>query len=160
MRRRAVAVLRRSDRRLLFDLRLLRRPDVVQLCWIRHVRRRGQSLLGGVLVAGAEAAVQGGAVAVPLDPGVYFLRGAAGDTVGALEVNHDRRESRLAPAAPTAVRATLGPEAVVLGDRAMDRELFQGARRSDLTAILLAAAIAAALLEFALASTGGAARRG
>lgn len=113
-----------------------------------------------VLVAGAEIAAHGGAVAVPLDPGVYFLRGAAGDTVGALEVNHDRRESRLAPAAPTAVRATLGPEASVLGDRAMDRELFQGARRADLTAILLAAAIAAALLEFALASVGGAARRG
>ena len=50
-------------------------------------------------------------VTAPLEPGVYFLKAAAGDTVGALAVNHDARESRLAPADPRAVRAAFGPAA-------------------------------------------------
>ena len=67
---------------------------------------------GGWLVpatAGATPDLPAGAEVVgastPLEPGVYFLRGGAGDTVGALEVNHDRRESRLDPADRSAVRA-------------------------------------------------------
>jgi hypothetical protein len=91
-------------------------------------------------------------VRAPVEPGVYFLRGAAGDTVGALEVNHDRRESRLEPADPSAVRAALGSNAQVLDDGAMERELFHGAQRADLTGVLLVAALAAALVEMGLAS--------
>jgi hypothetical protein len=93
-----------------------------------------------------------------VQPGIYLLRGAAGDTVGALEVNHDRRESRLAPAGRAAVRAALGATAQVLGDAAMARELFHGARRADLTGVLLIAALAAALVEMVLASGAAAAR--
>ncbi len=97
-------------------------------------------------------------VSAPAQPGVYLLRGATGDTVGALEVNHDRRESRLAPAGRSAVRAALGATAQVLGDAAMARELFHGARRADLTGVLLIAALAAALVEMVLASGAAAAR--
>jgi hypothetical protein len=97
-------------------------------------------------------------VRAPVDPGVYFLRGAAGDTIGALEVNHDRRESRLHPADPSAVRAALGSAVQVLDDGAMARELFHGARRADLTGMLLVAALAAALVEMGLASGAAAAR--
>jgi hypothetical protein len=97
-------------------------------------------------------------VRAPAEPGVYFLRGAAGDTVGALEVNHDRRESRLDPADPAALRAALGSTVQVLDDGAMARELFHGARRADLTGMLLVAALAAALVEMGLASGAAAAR--
>ncbi len=90
----------------------------------------------------------------PLAPGVYFLTGARGDTVGAVAVNHDRRESRLAPADARAVRAAFGPHSLLLTDRAMDRELFTGARRADLTGLLIAAALVAALIELVLATAG------
>jgi hypothetical protein len=96
----------------------------------------------------------------PAAAGVYFLRGAGGDTVGALEVNHDRRESRLEPAGGGAVRATLGEGARLLSQQEMDRELFQGERRADLTALLLVGAILAALAELGLASAGGVGRGG
>ncbi len=97
-------------------------------------------------------------VRAPTEPGAYLLRGVGGDTIGALEVNHDRRESRLTPADPSSVRAALGPATQVLGDAAMDRELFHGARRADLTAVFLVAALAAALVEMGLASGAAAAR--
>lgn len=96
----------------------------------------------------------------PLEPGVYFLAGRGGDTVGALEVNHDQRESRLAAADGREVRASLGPRTQVLGDRAFDRELFSGAKRAELAGGLLAAAILAALAEMAIATAGSATRRG
>lgn len=94
-------------------------------------------------------------VPAPLEAGVYFFRGADGDTVGALAVNYDRRESRLTPANARAVRAALGPETLVLGDGAIERELFGAARRADLTGLLIAAAIVAALVEMAVAAAGG-----
>jgi hypothetical protein len=97
-------------------------------------------------------------VRAPAAPGVYFLRSVAGDTIGALEVNHDRRESRLDPADASAVRAALGSTVQVLDDGAMARELFHGARRADLTGVLLVAALAAALVEMGLASGAAAAR--
>lgn len=90
----------------------------------------------------------------PLDPGVYFLVGEGGDTVGALEVNHDARESILRPASRSAVRAALGPGAALLDDRGMDRELFSGARRADLASLFLAAAILTALVELVVATAG------
>jgi hypothetical protein len=99
-------------------------------------------------------------VTVPSEPGVYFLRSPAGDTVGAVAVNHDPRESRLAEADGRVLRAALGGEAQLLGARALDRELFGGARRADLTGVLLLVALLVLVAEFALASVGARAGRG
>jgi hypothetical protein len=111
-----------------------------------------------LLPAGEVTVPSDGRLPAPRAPGVYFLRGPRGDTVGALEVNHDRRESRLETATARSVRATLGDQARLLSDRGMDRELFEGERRADVTGLLLAAAIVAALAELGLASAGGAKR--
>ncbi len=118
----------------------VRLPDAARAVWGPH----------GTAPVGAD-----GRAAAPLEEGVFYLSGAGGDTVGALEVNHDRRESRLTPATRAEVRATLGDEARVLDDRALDRELFGGERRADLSGMLLAAAIIAALAELGLATAGG-----
>jgi hypothetical protein len=91
---------------------------------------------------------------------VYFLRGAGGYTVGALEVNHDPRESRLAPADAQVIRAAVGPGAELVSDRALDRELVGGARRADLSGALLRAALLAAVLEFLVSSVGARTGRG
>jgi len=91
-------------------------------------------------------------VTAPLEPGVYFLRSAGGDTVGALEVNHDARESRLARADARAVRAAFGPRASLVNARALARDVFGGAGRADLSGLMLALALTAAVLEFALSS--------
>jgi hypothetical protein len=99
-------------------------------------------------------------ITAPREPGVYFLRGAGGDTVGALEVNHDPRESRLAPADAQVLRAAVGPGAELVSDRALDRELFGGARRADLSGALLLAALLAAVLEFLVSSVGARTGRG
>jgi hypothetical protein len=94
----------------------------------------------------------------PMATGVYFLSSEAGDTVGALEVNHDPRESRLAPATRPQVRAALGSRAAILNERAFERELFGGARRADLAGVFLVAALLAALAELGIASFLGARR--
>lgn len=96
----------------------------------------------------------------PLETGVFFLEGAAGDTVGALEVNFDPRETQLVRANPGSVRAALGQSTEVLGDAAFERALFRGTRRADLTGIMIAAAVLAALVEMAVASTGSGRREG
>lgn len=96
-----------------------------------------------------------GRYAAPLKPGVYFLASAAGDTVGALEVNHDPRESLLTPADRRSLRATLGADAELLDDNGITREMFRGNRRADLSGMLIAAAVLAALLELFLATAGG-----
>ncbi len=95
-----------------------------------------------------------GHVAAPLARGVYFLQGAGADTVGAVEVNHDPRETVLAQASASVVRGTLGGDVQVLNAQGLDRELFSGARRADLTSGLLLLAVALALLEFGLSSAG------
>lgn len=105
--------------------------------------------------AGADIPAGEGAIVAPLEPGVYFLRGQAGDTVGALEVNHDARESRLAPATDDEVARALGSDVAVLDDAGIDRELFRGARRADLTGPLVLAAILLAAVELILATVGG-----
>jgi len=94
----------------------------------------------------------------PLEPGVYFTLGAAGDTVGAIEVNPDPRESLLTPAGARELRASWGPRAQLLGTAAMDRELFGGARRLGLATAFIVAALVAVIAEL-LVSTYGAARR-
>jgi hypothetical protein len=96
-----------------------------------------------------------GKITVPLARGVYFLRGAGADTVGALEVNHDSRESLLEPAGQRGVRAALAESAMLLTTRGLDRELFRGARRADLTGPLLVGAVLLALVELVLAAAGG-----
>jgi hypothetical protein len=93
-------------------------------------------------------------VSAPREPGVYFLRGATGDTVGALAVNHDPRESNLAEADQRALRAALGPEVQLLNQRGLEGELFGGAGRADLSGIFLLAALLAAAAELAVASLG------
>lgn len=104
---------------------------------------------------GSEIPLGEGAIVAPLDPGVYFLRGQAGDTIGALEVNHDARESRLTTGTDDEVRRALGPDASVLDQGGIDRELFQGARRADLTGPFLFLAIVLATVELILATVGG-----
>jgi hypothetical protein len=91
----------------------------------------------------------------PAEPGVYFLLGAAGDTVGALEVNPDVRESQLAPADRAALRAAFGQDVRVLDAVALADTAFGGSRRADLSTLLLALAAAAAIAELTVASLGG-----
>jgi hypothetical protein len=92
-------------------------------------------------------------IAAPRDPGVYFLLGA-GDTVGALEVNHDRRESSLTPADARTMRASLGDNARLLDGTTLHRDLFGGARRANLAGPLLLAALLAGVAELVVASIG------
>ncbi|HLB36153.1 MAG TPA: BatA domain-containing protein [Gemmatimonadales bacterium] len=110
--------------------------------------------------AGAQPVAGNRRITAPQEPGVYFLRGAGRDTVGALEVNHDPRESRLAPADAQVLRAAVGPGATLVSDPALDRELFGGARRADLSGALLLAALLVAVLEFVVSSVGAKTGRG
>jgi len=102
-----------------------------------------------------EGATGGGGQRAPMEDGVYFLRGAAGDTVGALEVNHDPRESRLAHARARDIEGAFGGDVQVLDDAGMDRELFGGARRADLTGLMILLAVLAAVVEMIVATLGG-----
>lgn len=90
----------------------------------------------------------------PLDPGVYYVRDAAGDTVGALAVNVDPRESRLEPAGQAGVRAALGTSVRLVGSNQVDTLLFAGQGRADLTGALLLVALLMVAGEFAVASSG------
>ncbi|KPK05108.1 MAG: hypothetical protein AMS20_07340 [Gemmatimonas sp. SG8_28] len=106
-----------------------------------------------LLLPGGPVPVSGGrSQAAPSEPGVYFAIGAAGDTVGAIVVNHDHRESRLMQADAGQAQAALGNGAQVLADAAFERELFGAARRAELTTLLLIAALLAALAELILAT--------
>jgi hypothetical protein len=92
-------------------------------------------------------------ITAPLTPGVYFFRGPAGDTVGALLVNHDARETQLAAATPAAINAVLGAAPMDAAD--LGRAFLQGGRRADLSGVLLGLALAVAVLELSVASAGG-----
>src|SRR5206468_8481325 len=104
---------------------------------------------------GPAHATSEGRYAAPIKPGVYFLESAAGDTVGALEVNHDARESQLTPADGRSLRAMFGSEVDLLDDNGIAREMFRGNRRADLSGMLIAAAVLAALVELFIATAGG-----
>jgi hypothetical protein len=108
---------------------------------------------------GALELASDGRVAVPRAPGVYFVLDAGGDTVGALEVNHDPRESALVPASAAQIRGALGTAARVVGEGALAREVFGGARRAELTGSLLVLALVAGVMELLVASFLGASRR-
>ncbi|MEE8129823.1 MAG: hypothetical protein V3T48_06025 [Vicinamibacterales bacterium] len=113
-----------------------------------------------LLVDGTAVPIPGNRrVVAPVERGVYFLEGSTADTIGALEVNHDPRETVLQQAESRTVITTLGGDVQVLSARGLDRELFRGARRADLAGALLILAVLVALLEFGLSSAGGAARR-
>jgi hypothetical protein len=94
-------------------------------------------------------------VVAPPNPGVYFLRSASGDTVGALEVNGDPRESRLQVADEYQVRASFGEDSRIVESSAFGRELFRGAGRMNLTGFFLFATLLAVMAEFFVASLGG-----
>ncbi len=112
-----------------------------------------------LLVDGTAVPIPGnGRVVAPVERGVYFLEGSAADTIGALEVTHDPRETVLQQAESQTVVTTLGGDVQVLSARGLDRELFRGARRADLAGVLLILAVAVALLEFGLSSAGAARR--
>lgn len=106
-------------------------------------------LPGGALAVTAAAPVE-----APADPGAYFVTDAAGDTVGALVVRPDPRESDLRTAAPRVTRATLGDARLVADVPALVRAAFAG-RRAELTTLLLVVALALAAVELALGSMGG-----
>jgi len=111
-----------------------------------------------LLGPGSPTPVSAGVMTAPLVPGVYFLLGAATDTVGALQVNYDARESRLDVVDVPTLRSYLGDVRVV-SRRNLDREIFREAKRADLTGSMLAAALICVLGEFAVASWLGTARR-
>lgn len=101
-------------------------------------------------------AVEGGGRFRPPATGVYWLLAGA-DTVGALAVNPDPRESRLEPAPDDAVRR-LWPGAWI---RALDDAgdaAFASAARRDLRAPLLWGALLLGMMEVGLASAGRATR--
>jgi hypothetical protein len=114
----------------------------------------------GVLVRGTSVPVPGNRrVVAPMERGVYFLEGVEGDTIGAIEVNHDPRETDLQQAPSRVVASALGGDVQLLSDEGLDRELFRGARRADLAGALLLLALVVAAAEFGLSSAGAAARR-
>ncbi|MFQ5704588.1 MAG: BatA domain-containing protein [Gemmatimonadales bacterium] len=96
-----------------------------------------------------------GKLGVPLRPGVYFFLGQSGDTLGALEVNYDARESRLDPAGLRLLKARLGSDTRLLNARQLDGAVFRGAHRADITGLMLLASLLVAVAEFAVASWGG-----
>jgi hypothetical protein len=98
-------------------------------------------------------------VVAPVERGVYFLEDVDGDTIGAIEVNHDPRETDLQQAPSRIVESTFGGDVQLLSAEGLDRELFRGARRADLAGALLILALLVAVAEFGLSSAGGAARR-
>ena len=106
-------------------------------------------LVGGAATVPVSARLN----AAPLEPGVYFMRDAGGDTVGALEVNYDARESRLETADRTLLSSRLGSDIRIVDAGGLRRELFNASRRADLTGVLLAVALLCLLVEFAVASS-------
>jgi aerotolerance regulator-like protein len=97
----------------------------------------------------------GGAVTAPATPGVYLMV-AAGDTVGALVVAPDPRESDLRRATASDL-AALFPGARIeeaASPRAYAAARFSGAGRSELTGWLLAAALLVLVAEGLLAAGG------
>jgi hypothetical protein len=94
--------------------------------------------------------VEGGGMFQPPATGVFFLL-AGPDTVGAMSVNPDPRESNLARASDAEVRRLWdGARVVALKDAAGDA--FSSASRGDLRGPLLWLALVAGLAEVGLAS--------
>jgi Aerotolerance regulator N-terminal len=94
--------------------------------------------------------VEGGGLFQPPEAGVYYLRSGR-DTIGAISVNPDPRESRLARASDAQARQLWkGARMVTLQDAA--DASFSSASRGDLRSPLLWLALLAGLAEVGLAS--------
>jgi hypothetical protein len=94
--------------------------------------------------------VEGGELFQPSDPGVYYLL-AGRDTVGAISVNLDPRESRLERATDSQARQLWkGARVVALDDAGP--AAFSSASRGDLRGPLLWMALAVGIMEVGLAS--------
>jgi hypothetical protein len=94
--------------------------------------------------------VEGGAPFTPVETGIHFLLTGT-DTVGALAVNVDPRESRLRPADDAAVKALWTGATVVSPDEAPSLAFSLGAR-SDLRGFALWTVLFLGLAEVFLAS--------
>jgi hypothetical protein len=94
--------------------------------------------------------VEGGAAFHPPTEGIYFLLSGS-DTVGALSVNLDSRESVLARASDEAIEAAW-PGARIMDPSGAAARAFIGAGRADLRGPLLWLALACGLGEILLAS--------
>jgi hypothetical protein len=94
--------------------------------------------------------VEGGAVFRPASTGVYFLEAGA-DTVGAISVNPDARESRLGRASDAQVRQLWRGARVVDLNRA-GNVAFSSAAQGDLRGPVLWTALLIGLVEVGLAS--------
>jgi hypothetical protein len=103
--------------------------------------------------------LEGGTIAAPSAPGVYYLL-AAGDTVGALVVAPDPRESDLRRATPAEIDAAFPGARVTVATsaRSYAAARYRGAGRTELTGWLLAAALVTLLVE-ALVASGAVTRR-
>jgi hypothetical protein len=94
--------------------------------------------------------VEGGGTFQPPEPGVYYLL-AGRDTMGAISVNADPRESRLARASDGQTRQ-LWKGARVVPLTGASEVAFTSASRGDIRGPLLWMALAVGLMEMGLAS--------
>jgi hypothetical protein len=94
--------------------------------------------------------VEGGGLFQPTEPGVYYMV-AGRDTVGAISVNPDGRESRLARASDAQVRQ-LWKGARVMPLAQASEVAFSSTSQGDLRGPLLWMALAAGMMEVGLAS--------
>jgi hypothetical protein len=94
--------------------------------------------------------VEGGGLFQPTEPGVFYLQ-AGRDTVGAISVNPDPRESRLVRASDAQARQLWKGAQVVPLAEAGDAA-FSSASRGDLRGPLLWTALLVGLMEMGLAS--------
>jgi hypothetical protein len=94
--------------------------------------------------------VEGGGLFQPPETGVYFLQ-AGRDTVGAISVNPDPRESRLARASDSEAR-NLWKRARIVSLTEVGEVAFSSGSRGDLRGPLLWAALLIGMMEVALAS--------
>ncbi|MES2125579.1 MAG: BatA and WFA domain-containing protein [Gemmatimonadota bacterium] len=106
-----------------------------------------------VVEGGASQPVEGGATWRARTTGVYHLTGG-GDTLGAVTVSVDRRESDLTRAPDRDVRALWGNATVASLD-AGPRRAFSAGSRGDLRGLLLLLALCCALAETGLAGRAG-----
>jgi len=103
-----------------------------------------------VVSEGARWRVEGGAAWRPPATGIYFLRAGA-DTIGALAVDLDPRESALTAATPARLRALWPSSRLVPLDRVAQASFGLGAR-GHLRGVLLLLAVLLGLVEVGLAS--------
>jgi hypothetical protein len=107
-------------------------------------------LVTAVRLGEREWRVEGGGLFQPTDRGVHYLL-AGRDTVGAVSVNPDPRESRLARASDAQARRLWKGARVVPLSQA-DEAAFSSASRGDLRSPLLWMALVVGMLEMGLAS--------